>query len=230
LSMIRADGSVPLKQSKTVWGKLHNPDSIMPNMNPGAVSKLLRTVGVDREGQDIVFQGIIDHSEQLIYDLSITFSRSMSIPQAEKGYNKDKIHLTQINLALLCSADTGFPTMIRSVPESVKDIKTLSNTIKEMDLEGKLLIENDCVMPMGLLKWCLDCAKNLKTPPGGIFSAVKAAFLEAAKTDLLDTVDRIYSFRNEYIAHQEKELVDREATRQVMKDWILDLRRIWLAK
>jgi transposase len=112
----------------------------MPNMNPGAVSKLLRTIGVDREGQDIVFQGILDHSEQLIYDLSTTFSRSMSIQQAEKGYNKDKIHLPQINLALLCSADTGFPTMIRSVPGSVKDIKTLSNTIKEMDIEGKLLV------------------------------------------------------------------------------------------
>jgi hypothetical protein len=140
LSMIRTDGNVPLKQSKVVWEKLHNPDSILPNMNPGAVSKLLRTVGVDREGQDIVFQGILDHSEQLIYDLSTTFSRSMSIQQAEKGYNKDKIHLPQINLALLCSADTGFPTMIRSVPGSVKDIKTLSNTIKEMDIEGKLLI------------------------------------------------------------------------------------------
>jgi transposase len=138
--MIRTCGNVPLKQSKVVWEKLHNPDSIMPNMSPGAVSKLLRKVGVDREGQDIVFQGILDHSEQLIYDLSTTFSRSMSIQQAEKGYNKDKIHLPQINLALLCSADTGFPTMIRSVPGSVKDIKTLSNSIKEMDIEGKLLI------------------------------------------------------------------------------------------
>ncbi len=77
-----------------------------------------------------MFQGILDHSEQLIYDLSTTFSRSMGIRQAEKGYNKDKIYLPQINLALLCSADTGFPTMIRSVPGSVKDIKTLSNTIE----------------------------------------------------------------------------------------------------
>jgi hypothetical protein len=50
-------------------------------------------------------------------------------------------------------------------------------------------------------------AKNPKTPPGGIFSALKAAFVDAAKMDFPDTVDRIYSFRNEYIAHQEKELV-----------------------
>ncbi len=94
----------------------------------------------------------------------------------------------------------------------------------------RTLIENDGVMPMGLLKWCLDYAKNPKTPPGGIFSAVKAAFVDAAKTDLLDTVDRIYSFRNEYIAHQEKELADRELARQAMVDWILGLRRIWRAE
>ena len=63
LSMIRTDGNVPLKRSKVVWEKLHNPDSIMPNMNPGAVSKLLRTIGVNREGQDIVFQGILDRDD-----------------------------------------------------------------------------------------------------------------------------------------------------------------------
>ncbi len=94
----------------------------------------------------------------------------------------------------------------------------------------RTLIENDGVMPMGLLKWCLDYAKNPKTPPGGIFSAVKAAFVDAAKTNLPDTVDRIYSFRNEYIAHQEKELVDKEVARQAMMDWILGLRRIWRAE
>jgi len=62
LSMIRACGNVPLKRSKVVWEKFYNPDAISPNMNPGAVSKLLRTVGVDRDVQDIVFQGILDQS------------------------------------------------------------------------------------------------------------------------------------------------------------------------
>ena len=90
----------------------------------------------------------------------------------------------------------------------------------------RTLIENDGVMPMGLLKWCLDYAQNPKTPPGGVFSAEKVAFVDAAKMDLPDTVDKIYSFRNEYIAHQEKELVDREMARQAMTDWIRGLRRI----
>ena len=37
-------------------------------------------------------------------------------------------------------------------------------------------------------------------------------------------------FRNEYIAHQEKELVDREVARQAMTDWIRGLRMIWQAE
>ncbi len=64
----------------------------------------------------------------------------MNIIQAEKGYNKDKIPVPQINLALLCSADTGLPTMVRSLPGSVKDIRTLYYSINELDLGGKILV------------------------------------------------------------------------------------------
>ena len=91
----------------------------------------------------------------------------------------------------------------------------------------RILVENDGVMPMGLLRWCLEYAKSPRTPPGGIFIAVKAGFAGALKTDLPETIDKIYSFRNEYIAHQEKELVDQEQTRQAMADWISSFLRIW---
>jgi transposase len=64
----------------------------------------------------------------------------MSISQAEKGYNKDKIQVPQINLALLCNADNGLPTMIRSLPGSVRDIKTLYNSLSEIDIVNKILI------------------------------------------------------------------------------------------
>jgi adenine-specific DNA-methyltransferase len=48
------------------------------------------------------------------------------------------------------------------------------------------------------------------------------------KIDLI-YIDPPSMFRNEYIAHQEKELVDREEARQAMTEWILGLRRIWRA-
>jgi hypothetical protein len=140
LSLLRVTGNVPLKRAKDSWEKLYNPDGVEADLTPVSVSKTLREIGIDRLGQDMIFRNLLGHSKQLIYDLTAIFSRSMSILQAEKGYNKDKLNLPQINLALLCSADTGMPTMIRSIPGSVKDIKSLYNTIREIDISGKVLI------------------------------------------------------------------------------------------
>jgi hypothetical protein len=140
LSMLRVTGNVPLKRAESSWQKLYNIESIEPDLRPKNLSDMLHNVGVNREGQGVVFKHLLDQSQQLVYDLSCMFSRSMSISQAERGYNKDKIHVPQINIALLCSADSGLPTMIRSLPGSVKDIATLYNSIHELDLHDKLLI------------------------------------------------------------------------------------------
>lgn len=140
LSMLRVSGYVPLKRAESAWQKLHDVGSLNPDLKPKSLSKMLHNVGVNREGQCEVFKNLLDQSQQLVYDLSCMFSRSVSINQAEKGYNNDKLYIPQINLALLCSADTGLPTMIRPIPGSDKDIMTLCNSICEIDLHGKVLI------------------------------------------------------------------------------------------
>lgn len=140
LATVRVSNCVPLKRVESSWDKLYNAESIMPNLSPKNISKLLRDVGTDRAGQDFIFKQLLGQSQQLVYDLSTMFSRSMSISQAEKGYNKDKIQVPQINLALLCNADSGLPTMIRSLPGSVRDIKTLYASISEIDIRNKILI------------------------------------------------------------------------------------------
>ncbi|RZB32633.1 MAG: hypothetical protein AEth_00311 [Candidatus Argoarchaeum ethanivorans] len=100
----------------------------------------MHNVGVNRAGQNIIFNKLLDLSKQLVYDLSSVFSRSINISQAERGYNKDKIQVPQVNLALLCSADSGLPTMIRSLPGNVLDISTLYHSICELNLSGKILV------------------------------------------------------------------------------------------
>jgi hypothetical protein len=45
-------------------------------------------------------------------------------------------------------------------------------------------------------------------------------FAAVAKTVLPDVVEKVYSFRNEFIAHQEKELIDPEQAREALKEWI----------
>ncbi len=140
LAIVRVTCNVPLKRVKDEWEKLYNAESIEPGLNPKNLSEVLHNVGVDKIGQEIVFRGLLDQSDQLVYDLSTMFSRSMNIRQAEKGYNKDNIQVPQIDLALLCSVDTGLPTYIRSLPGSVRDIKSLYNTINELDIHGKVLV------------------------------------------------------------------------------------------
>jgi hypothetical protein len=140
LAMLRVNGNIPLKRAEIAWQKLNNVESITPNLKSQNLSKTMQAVGSNRKGQQVIFRGLLDQSEQLVYDLSYMFSRSVSIRQAEKGYNKDKIQLPQINIVLLCNADTGLPTMIRSLPGSVKDIVTLRNSLAEFDIHGKMLI------------------------------------------------------------------------------------------
>ena len=140
LAMVRINGYVPMKRAKESWEKLYNVEHITPQLNPKNLSKVLHSVGINRVGQNVIFNNLVNQSNQLVYDLSSMFTRSMSIAQAEKGYNKNHLHVPQINLALLCSADTGLPAMIRSIPGSVRDIATLYNSIKEIDAKGKTLI------------------------------------------------------------------------------------------
>ena len=140
LAMVRVTGNVPLKRVKDAWEKLYDAEDIKPHLNTKKLSKVLHNVGMNRSGQNIIFNELMDLSKQLVYDLSSVFSRSIGISQAEPGYNKDRIQVPQINLALLCSADSGLPTMIRSLPGSVKDIATLYHSISELNIRGKILV------------------------------------------------------------------------------------------
>jgi transposase len=140
MSIVRVNGYTPLKRIKDSWEDLYDPEGLKPNLNPSNLSKVLREVGLDRFGQNEIFNHLKNVDTQLVYDLSTCFSRSMNILQAEKGYNKDCIQVPQINFALLCGLDSEMPTMIKSVPGSVRDISTLYKTIEELDISDKVLL------------------------------------------------------------------------------------------
>ena len=140
MSMVRVNGHTPLKRIKDCWEDLYDPEGLKPNLNPSNLSKVLREVGLDRFGQNKIFNYLKTLDTQLVYDLSTCFSRSMNILQAEKGYNKDRIQVPQVNFTLLCGLDSEMPTMIKSVPGSVRDISTLYKTIEELDISDKVLL------------------------------------------------------------------------------------------
>jgi hypothetical protein len=155
LSLVRIKGYVPLKRVENVWDRLYNINKITPSLNPKYLSSVLKQVGLNRGGQNQIFKSLSNTEKQLVYDLSVVFSRSEGINFAEKGVNKDKIHIPQINLALLCSADSDLPTMIRALPGTVRDVISLYNSIREIGLEGKILILDRGFFSEDLIKFMI---------------------------------------------------------------------------
>ncbi len=140
LALIRIAGYVPLKRANLAWEKLYPIAEITPSMNTKALSKVLKEVGVNRKGQNHVFKGLTSEDKHLVYDLSAIFTRSEAINFAEKGYNKEHFHIPQVNFALFCTANDNLPTMVRILPGSVRDIKSLALSVQEIGVENKTLI------------------------------------------------------------------------------------------
>jgi len=61
----------------------------------------------------------------------------------------------------------------------------------------------------------------------GGFETARIKFADVSQTDLFSAIDSIYTFRNEYIAHQDRELSDTELAGRSLKEWANGLYKIW---
>jgi type III restriction enzyme len=94
------------------------------------------------------------------------------------------------------------------------------------NLKRTLVFKNG-LWPLGLLLFCLDYSKTAKHEVGGIFEAIKKSFAKFNDTDLYDTIKAITDLRNNYIAHQEKELTDINIAREGLIAWVIGLYKIY---
>ncbi|MBN2061150.1 MAG: DEAD/DEAH box helicase family protein, partial [Deltaproteobacteria bacterium] len=90
----------------------------------------------------------------------------------------------------------------------------------------RTLIDQNGLMPIGLLRWCLDYVQTHRRI-GGVFEAVRKSFEDISKPEFFSVVDSIYQFRNEYIAHQDRELSDSNIAKDALKLWTKGLFYIW---
>ena len=51
--------------------------------------------------------------------------------------------------------------------------------------------------------------------------------IKSVVINALPLIDKINSFRNEYVAHQDRELSDQEITKQALTQWTSGLYKIW---
>ena len=91
----------------------------------------------------------------------------------------------------------------------------------------RTLVGHNGLMPIGLLIWCLEYTRKSRREIGGVFESVRKEFASLEQTDLLETIESIYDFRNKYIAHQDRELTDLELARTALKEWATGLHSMW---
>ena len=163
LALVRTIGYTPLKRVQSLWEKLYDIHNLNPNLDPKNLSNILKVVGLNRQSQDEVFRSLSKNDKDLIYDLSVILTNS-SLNFAEYGYNKDKIYIPQVNLALFCSIDTGLPTMIRLVPGSIRDIKSLYNSLLEIDTTDKTLVIDRGFFSSDVIEFLLEKKMNFVLP------------------------------------------------------------------
>lgn len=106
---------------------------------------------------------------------------------------------------------------------SAKDAEMFKR--RSSDLK-RTLVDRAGTSPIGLLRWCLQQPREKKPPVGGIFSAVFERF-GAVADDTYKLVATINTFRNDYIAHQKKELTDTTMAKEALANWSGGLATIW---
>jgi hypothetical protein len=136
----RMGGYVPLRRIGTLWEKLYDMWKVKPDCDPKNLSQVLHQIGQDRVSQQKIYSYLATMSEQLIYDLSFIESHSTTITFNENAYVSEGIYHHHHHIALFCSRDTGLPVMIRSIPGSINDVKTLELSLKEVNMDGKILL------------------------------------------------------------------------------------------
>ena len=90
----------------------------------------------------------------------------------------------------------------------------------------RTLVDHNGMSPIGLLRWCLQFAGESTGPTEAVFGVVKQRFA-GVPSETYKLVSDINTFRNNYIAHQDKELTDAVIAAEALGEWVSGLCRIW---
>lgn len=140
LAIIRTLRNVPIKYVKDAWEKLYTSTQLEASLSRNTISETLRAVGADWDAQSTFFSSLIKGNSIFYFDLSSIFSHSANLNLAEKGYNKEHMFLDQVNFALLFSQEQKTPVMLKSMPGSIRDVKSLRYLMEEFPLKNCIVI------------------------------------------------------------------------------------------
>ena len=137
---VRTIRHAPLKYMDAAWENLYLSVDLNASLSPSTLSSTLRYIGKDWESQRRFFMGLMKKRDTILFDLSSIFSRGENVLLSEKGYNRHRINIRQINFAMAFSRNDFIPTVLKPLPGSVRDVKSLYHFLKEFDLRKSILV------------------------------------------------------------------------------------------
>lgn len=104
------------------------------------LTKLLQTVGSNRENISSFLRKFVNGSEHIVFDVTHIISHSDSAKMAQKGYNNTADYDPQVNLFYMFSVDKQEPNYYRLFPGNIHGIRALKLCLSESQLKDCIAI------------------------------------------------------------------------------------------
>lgn len=140
MGIVRIIQPTPMRLMMSRWEKLYLSREHRASLSPNTLTEKLRRIGSDWASQKGFYKELLRDTRSLVFDLSCIFSNSENLRLAEKGYNTRHLYLKQVNFALFFSLDKKVPVMLKPIPGSVRDIKSLKGALREYDLSSYIIV------------------------------------------------------------------------------------------
>jgi len=198
----------------------------------------LTQVGGSQGDEDNPATWTYDVADAVTGDTLATAARVEQAVQLFRLYeNKTDLVFSPVFTPLLgpidkCCEDLVFDRLVDEVPKAEAEQKDFFEPYidlpkgrttylrKNASLLQKLLVYRSVIMPIGVLRFCLEYAESPADRIGGIFECIRKSFPDLRGSGLLSVLTAVYDFRNNFVAHQDKELKDVGLARAALGQWV----------
>jgi type III restriction enzyme len=90
----------------------------------------------------------------------------------------------------------------------------------QSSLLRRFLVNRSPIMPIGVLRFCIDYAAKDAKAPEGVLTVVREQFADLSESGLGDSLQHVYEFRNVYVAHSKDELDDAPRAEEALRQWV----------
>jgi len=104
------------------------------NLSPSGISKLFS--GITEDEVYTFFRNISHDGSTLVFDITSLNYSGKSLDYAEYGYNRDGVHMPQVNLCLSVDMERDIPVYFRIFNGSIPDVSTVIHTINDLRAFG----------------------------------------------------------------------------------------------